>query len=253
MLLLEDERSDWLNPIFGERENCGEFELCFQCCWIKYKFFFSILELGQTHSGTSYILLIYLYFLESTVFFSYKERMQGIYVHSTKMYDTLPYTAEKTKWFGFESQSSKHIRARQCSTAPLRPSPLTETHLFVLPLSAMYVSENIDQIWMPCDNRLSVWFTTFWPSRVHHSMARSAFLHVVFLMSLKPFKPVSKNFPCNTVDLFHTKVVWEWLQSLKMDPLAAKQMAPCFLWVCGACARDIPVAANFSLSHSIIL
>ena len=26
VLLLEDERSDWVNPIFDEREKCGEFQ-----------------------------------------------------------------------------------------------------------------------------------------------------------------------------------------------------------------------------------
>jgi len=30
----------------------------------------------------------------------------------------------QTKWFGFDRQSAKHVRARQCSTAPLRPFPL---------------------------------------------------------------------------------------------------------------------------------
>ena len=58
---------------------------------------------------------------------------------------------EKTKWFGFDRQSAKHVRARRCSTAPLRPSPLTETYLFVLPLSAVYVSvkyrPNTDTVW----------------------------------------------------------------------------------------------------------
>jgi hypothetical protein len=28
-LLLEDERSDWVNPIFYEREKCGEFHTLF--------------------------------------------------------------------------------------------------------------------------------------------------------------------------------------------------------------------------------
>jgi len=47
---------------------------------------------------------------------------------------------EKAKWFGFDRQSAKHVGARRCSTAPLRASALTETHLFVPPLSAVYVS-----------------------------------------------------------------------------------------------------------------
>ena len=29
ILLLEDERSDWVNPIFDEREKCGEFRILF--------------------------------------------------------------------------------------------------------------------------------------------------------------------------------------------------------------------------------
>ena len=29
ILLLEDERSDWVNPIFAEREKCGEFHTLF--------------------------------------------------------------------------------------------------------------------------------------------------------------------------------------------------------------------------------
>jgi hypothetical protein len=47
---------------------------------------------------------------------------------------------KKTKLFGFDRQSAKHVRARQCSTAPLRPSLLAETLLFVPPLSAVYLS-----------------------------------------------------------------------------------------------------------------
>jgi hypothetical protein len=29
ILLLQDERSDWVNPIFDEREKCGEFHTLF--------------------------------------------------------------------------------------------------------------------------------------------------------------------------------------------------------------------------------
>ena len=54
VLLLEDERHDWVNPNFDEREMCGEFHTC---CWSKFKMFFSILEWDKTHSGTSYIIL----------------------------------------------------------------------------------------------------------------------------------------------------------------------------------------------------
>jgi len=38
VLLLEDERSDWVNQIFDERGKCGEFHTLFP------KIFFSILE-----------------------------------------------------------------------------------------------------------------------------------------------------------------------------------------------------------------
>jgi len=75
-----------------------------------------------------------------------KKRKQGVDVFSTKLHDTLAYTAGKNKWFCFDRQSAKHVRARQCSTEPLRPS-----HLFVLPLSAVYVSvkyrPNTDAVW----------------------------------------------------------------------------------------------------------
>jgi len=54
-----------------------------------------------------------------------KKRKQGIDVLSTKLHDTPAYTAGKKKCFGFDRQSAKHVRARQCTTAPLRPSPLT--------------------------------------------------------------------------------------------------------------------------------
>jgi len=36
MLLLEDERSNWVNPIFYEREKCGEFHTLFQCFCTKH-------------------------------------------------------------------------------------------------------------------------------------------------------------------------------------------------------------------------
>ena len=59
VLLLEGERSDWVNPIFDEREKCGEFQTLFPMLLEQAQnLFFSILEWGQTHSGTSYIILI---------------------------------------------------------------------------------------------------------------------------------------------------------------------------------------------------
>ena len=36
ILLLEDERRDWVKPIFDEREKCSEFHNLFQCCWSKH-------------------------------------------------------------------------------------------------------------------------------------------------------------------------------------------------------------------------
>jgi len=59
VLLLEDERSDWVNPVFDEREKCGEFQTLFPMLLQQaQKFFSSILECGQTHSGTAYIILV---------------------------------------------------------------------------------------------------------------------------------------------------------------------------------------------------
>jgi len=70
VLLLEDERSEWVNPIFDEREKCGGFRTLFPMLLEQAQiFFFSIFEWGQTHSGTSYIILISKNFLESTIFF----------------------------------------------------------------------------------------------------------------------------------------------------------------------------------------
>jgi phenylalanyl-tRNA synthetase beta subunit len=56
-VLLEDDRSDWVNPIFDEREKCCEFQSLFPMLLEQAQIFFS-LEWGQTHSGTSYIILI---------------------------------------------------------------------------------------------------------------------------------------------------------------------------------------------------
>jgi len=40
VLLLEDERSDWVNPIFDEREKCGEFHTLFPMLLEQAQFFF---------------------------------------------------------------------------------------------------------------------------------------------------------------------------------------------------------------------
>ena len=42
VLLLEDERSDWVNPIFDERENCGEFQTLFPMLLEEAQNFFSV-------------------------------------------------------------------------------------------------------------------------------------------------------------------------------------------------------------------
>jgi hypothetical protein len=58
VLFLEDERSDWVNPIFDERErSVASFILCSECCRRKHKNLLSILAWSPTHSGTSYIIL----------------------------------------------------------------------------------------------------------------------------------------------------------------------------------------------------
>jgi hypothetical protein len=44
ILLFEDERSDWVNPIFDEREECGEFHTLFPMLPEQASiFFFSII------------------------------------------------------------------------------------------------------------------------------------------------------------------------------------------------------------------
>ena len=55
-ILLEEERSDWVIPIFDEREKCGEFHTLFPMLLQQALKFFSILEWGPTHSGTFYIM-----------------------------------------------------------------------------------------------------------------------------------------------------------------------------------------------------
>jgi len=56
ILLLEDKRGDWVNPIFDER-SVASFILCSQCYWSKHKNSFSILEWGPTCSGIAFIIL----------------------------------------------------------------------------------------------------------------------------------------------------------------------------------------------------
>jgi hypothetical protein len=74
----------------------ASFILCSQCCWSKHQNFFSILEWGPTRSGTSYIILGHIY-----IYTYIKKRKQDIDVFSTKLHDTLAYTAGKNKiiWF----------------------------------------------------------------------------------------------------------------------------------------------------------
>ena len=57
VLLLEDESSDWVNPIFDEREKCGEFHTLFLMLLEQAQNFFSIIKWCHTHSGTSHIIL----------------------------------------------------------------------------------------------------------------------------------------------------------------------------------------------------
>jgi hypothetical protein len=42
VLLLEDERSDWVKPIFDEREKCGEFQTLFPMLLEQTQKFFSV-------------------------------------------------------------------------------------------------------------------------------------------------------------------------------------------------------------------
>jgi len=36
ILLLEDERSNWVNPILTKERSLASFILCTQCCWSKH-------------------------------------------------------------------------------------------------------------------------------------------------------------------------------------------------------------------------
>jgi hypothetical protein len=57
ILLLEDERSDWVNPIFMKEGSVASYILCSQCCRSKHENFLSILEWDPRRSGTSYVIL----------------------------------------------------------------------------------------------------------------------------------------------------------------------------------------------------
>jgi len=48
-LLLEDERSDWVNPVFDEREKCGEFHTLFPVLLEQAQKFFSEFWNGARH------------------------------------------------------------------------------------------------------------------------------------------------------------------------------------------------------------
>ena len=46
ILSLEDERSDWMNPIFDEREKCDEFHTLFPMVLEQTQFFFQYFRMG---------------------------------------------------------------------------------------------------------------------------------------------------------------------------------------------------------------
>jgi len=46
VFLLNDERSDWVNPIFDEREKCGEFHTLFRMLLEQAHFFFQYFRMG---------------------------------------------------------------------------------------------------------------------------------------------------------------------------------------------------------------
>jgi len=46
LLLLEDEKSDWVNPIFDEREKCGEFHTLFPMLLEQPQKFFQYFRMG---------------------------------------------------------------------------------------------------------------------------------------------------------------------------------------------------------------
>ena len=128
VLLLEDERSDWVNPIFDEREKCCKFQTLFPMLLEQAQQFFQYFRMGP---GTFWYILHNINFLESTRN-EYKTCMCLARNHTTHWH-TRP---EKNKMIWFRPSVGETC---PCAS-PLRPSPLTETHLFVLPLSAVYVN-----------------------------------------------------------------------------------------------------------------
>jgi hypothetical protein len=57
ILLLENERSDWVNPIFDEREKCGEFHTLFPMLLEQASnFFFSIILKKSTSQSQPFLL-----------------------------------------------------------------------------------------------------------------------------------------------------------------------------------------------------
>jgi hypothetical protein len=57
ILLLEDERRDWVNPIFDEREKCGEFHTLFPMLLEQASKFFVYFRMG---SETFWFILHYI-------------------------------------------------------------------------------------------------------------------------------------------------------------------------------------------------
>jgi hypothetical protein len=49
VLLLEDERRDWVEPIFDEREKCGEFHTWFPMLLEQAQNFFQYCRMGAIH------------------------------------------------------------------------------------------------------------------------------------------------------------------------------------------------------------
>ena len=61
VLLLEDERSDWVNPIFDKREKCGIFQTLFPMLLEQAQKFFQYFRMG---SDTFWYILHNINFLE---------------------------------------------------------------------------------------------------------------------------------------------------------------------------------------------
>ena len=68
ILFLEDETRYWVNPIFDERQQCSVFHTLFPMLLQQAQtFIFSILEWGQTRSGTSCLILGHIYKNQSNI------------------------------------------------------------------------------------------------------------------------------------------------------------------------------------------